>query len=93
MDPAATKQERTPLLPPTKKVEPRQPATARDKRTPTTQQRISSLPTVQTAEPTRATVTEDEIRLRAYEIYLKRGGESGDEFNDWIQAERELRGD
>ena len=92
MDPAATKQERTPL-PPTKKVEPRQPATARDKRTPTTQQRISSLPTVQTAEPTRATVTEDEIRLRAYEIYLKRGGESGDEFNDWIQAERELQGD
>ena len=91
MGPAVTKQERTPLAA-TKTAEPRQPTASRDDRTPTTQQR-SSLPKVQTAEPTRATVKEDEIRLRAYEIYLQRGGESGDEFNDWIQAERELRGD
>jgi hypothetical protein len=36
--------------------------------------------------PTR----EQEIRNRAYEIYLQRGAESGDEAQDWFQAEREL---
>jgi hypothetical protein len=31
-----------------------------------------------------------EIRNRAYEIYLQRGGQSGYELEDWLQAEREL---
>ncbi len=33
---------------------------------------------------------EQEIRNRAYEIYLQRGGQSGHEMEDWLQAEREL---
>jgi hypothetical protein len=33
---------------------------------------------------------EEEIRARAYEIYLQRGGQPGDEVEDWLQAEREL---
>ena len=33
---------------------------------------------------------EQEIRNRAYEIYLQRGEQSGDELEDWLQAEREL---
>jgi len=33
---------------------------------------------------------EQEIRNRAYEIYLQRGGHPGDEVDDWLQAEREL---
>ena len=33
---------------------------------------------------------EQEIRVRAYEIYLKRGGQPGHELEDWLQAEREL---
>ena len=33
---------------------------------------------------------EQEIRNRAYEIYLQRGEQSGDEVDDWLQAEREL---
>ena len=33
---------------------------------------------------------EQEIRARAYEIYLQRGGQPGDEVEDWLQAEREL---
>jgi len=33
---------------------------------------------------------EEEIRNRAYEIYLQRGGQSGHELEDWLQAEREL---
>ena len=33
---------------------------------------------------------EEEIRIRAYEIYLQRGGQPGYELEDWVQAEREL---
>ena len=33
---------------------------------------------------------EQEIRDRAYEIYLQRGAEAGYEVDDWLQAEREL---
>ena len=32
----------------------------------------------------------EEIRLRAYEIYLERGGIPGNDLDDWLQAEREL---
>jgi hypothetical protein len=34
--------------------------------------------------------TQEEIELRAYEIYLKRGSENGDELDDWLAAEKEL---
>ena len=34
-----------------------------------------------------------EIRCRAYEIYLERDGLGGNEVDDWLQAEAELRGD
>jgi hypothetical protein len=34
----------------------------------------------------------EEIRLRAYEIHLERGGFPGNELDDWLQAERELQG-
>jgi hypothetical protein len=37
---------------------------------------------------------EEEIRRRAYELYLQRasaGGESGNEDQDWLIAEREIR--
>jgi hypothetical protein len=30
------------------------------------------------------------IRIRAYEIYIERDGQPGDELSDWLQAEREL---
>jgi hypothetical protein len=33
---------------------------------------------------------EQEIRNRAYEIYLQRGAGSGYEVEDWLQAEREV---
>jgi hypothetical protein len=35
-------------------------------------------------------VTQEQIRQRAYEIYVARGGRSGSALNDWLQAEREL---
>jgi hypothetical protein len=34
----------------------------------------------------------EEIRQRAYEIYLERGSLPGNELDDWLQAERELDG-
>jgi hypothetical protein len=36
--------------------------------------------------------TEEQIRRRAYEIYLARGGNGGSAESDWRQAEMELRG-
>ena len=51
-------------------------------------------------EPARSTTAagpggksaNEEIRRRAYEIYLERGGQPGGEIDDWLQAERELEG-
>ena len=33
---------------------------------------------------------EEEIKRRAYEIYLERGEEPGRDLEDWLHAEREL---
>ena len=33
---------------------------------------------------------EERIRIRAYEVYLERGGDHGQDLDDWLQAEREL---
>src|SRR5262249_19906462 len=35
--------------------------------------------------------SEADIRMRAYHRYLERGGTHGTEFEDWLEAERELR--
>jgi Protein of unknown function (DUF2934) len=32
----------------------------------------------------------EEIRIRAYEIYMERGGQPRHDLDDWLQAEREL---
>ena len=40
-----------------------------------------------------ASTREDKIRRRAYELHVERGGEPGPDFEDWLQAERELTGD
>jgi|SRR5947209_14393246 len=49
--------------------------------------------------PSRATdssvhpsVSEEEIRRRAYELYRQRGGTDGRHTDDWFRAEAELRG-
>ena len=33
---------------------------------------------------------EERIRLRAFELYVERGNQSGSEFDDWLQAEEEI---
>ncbi len=35
--------------------------------------------------------TTEQIRQRAYDIYVSRADAPGDEVQDWLQAERELR--
>jgi Protein of unknown function (DUF2934) len=35
---------------------------------------------------------EEQIRTRAYELYLERGAEPNDDLGNWLQAEREYRG-
>ena len=37
-----------------------------------------------------STASPDAIAARAYELYLARGGQSGFELDDWLQAEREI---
>jgi hypothetical protein len=38
-------------------------------------------------------ISEDDIRRRAYEIYLENDDPYSDDLDNWYQAERELRGD
>jgi hypothetical protein len=35
---------------------------------------------------------DEDVRRRAYEIYLERGEQPGREIDDWLEAERELEG-
>jgi len=49
-----------------------------------------SLPTIKKTRATKTAPTHEQIALRAYEIYLERGGAAGDAFEDWTRAEREL---
>ena len=43
------------------------------------------------SSPAAWTPTEDDIRVRAYHRYLERGGRHGGEFDDWLQAEKDLK--
>lgn len=48
------------------------------------------------AEPRQHAVTPQEVRARAYQMYLERknspGNTPGDAVSDWLRAERELNG-
>lgn len=41
-------------------------------------------------ETLRAQPAQEEIAVRAYHIYLERGGAVGNPEDDWLQAEREI---
>jgi hypothetical protein len=56
-------------------------------------QELHAIPSQQAATgeaPVANAARDEEIRRRAYEIYLERGKEPGHELDDWLQAEREL---
>jgi Protein of unknown function (DUF2934) len=50
----------------------------------------SSSPTVKKPRANGFHPTTEEIALRAYHIYLERGGAPGNALEDWTRAEREL---
>ena len=43
-----------------------------------------------TAGPTRRETSDEEVAIRAHEIFESRGGEHGHDLDDWMQAKREL---
>jgi hypothetical protein len=44
---------------------------------------------VATAAPPRP--SEEDIRVRAYHRYLERGAGDGSDFDDWLEAEKDLK--
>jgi Protein of unknown function (DUF2934) len=55
--------------------------------------RATSTQAAETGEAAAGNASQDqEIRRRAYEIYLERGEQPGYELDDWLKAELELRG-
>ena len=42
------------------------------------------------SNPAQAQSMEEKIRLRAYLLFEKRGGEHGHDLEDWLQAEAEV---
>ena len=44
------------------------------------------------AAESKASVSEDRIRQRAYELYMQRGAQHGKHVDDWFRAEAELLG-
>lgn len=55
------------------------------------EQMVRELEATDAAEMAGSSPTENEIRQRAHEIYLSRGGAPGNAEVDWLQAEIELR--
>ena len=49
-----------------------------------------SHPVVSKAQTPGSRPTREEVELRAYQIYIDRGGAAGNDMDDWLQAEREL---
>jgi hypothetical protein len=47
--------------------------------------------TARATEPKTTDPTYDEIAEAAYHRYLSRGGVDGHDFDDWVEAERDLR--
>ena len=43
------------------------------------------------APPEPAAPSDEDIRVRAYHRYLERGGDHGADFDDWVEAEKDLK--
>jgi hypothetical protein len=50
----------------------------------------SRKPRAAKTQPASAQPTQEQIQIRAYQIYLERNGAPGNPFEDWTRAEREL---
>jgi hypothetical protein len=52
--------------------------------------RVSSAPKSRKPRTTKTRPSHEDIALRAYQIFLERGGAPGNPLDDWTRAEREL---
>ena len=41
--------------------------------------------------PPKPGVNQEDVARRAYELYQRRGGADGNDLDDWLQAERDLK--
>ena len=70
---------------------PTKPAAVAATSTPVRNSPIPKVPAAATpAAPRARQITHEQIAVRAYEI--SRSGTGGSEFDNWVRAERELRG-
>lgn len=67
----------------------RKPASTMAKATPTEKKVTAPRVRRATTKTKKKAPDPDQVRFRAYEIYLRRNGH-GDELSDWLQAEEEL---
>jgi hypothetical protein len=51
---------------------------------------VETKPRVKSAGGGEGLPLEERIRLRARQLYVERGNQSGSELDDWLQAEEEL---
>lgn len=65
--------------------------TAKNKTSEKGRAAVGESPNAKNAEPIAKAPAHEEIALRAYELYVQRGGAAGRELDDWLQAESELR--
>jgi hypothetical protein len=63
---------------------------SKPKRTESAEPQIASAQVDTPEASVRKLAIEEDIRRRAYEIYLGRGEQPGHDLDDWLQAEREL---
>ena len=55
-----------------------------------TRRQRAPLPVTKEPDLKQPAVTEEDVRRRAFELYLERGTAPGDEVDDWLRAERDL---
>jgi hypothetical protein len=82
-----TNETNTPPSAPKRAAAPRRTTKSADAVPVATAAEMSSNTTVEDARPRPSA---DEIAQAAYQRYLSRGGGDGRDFDDWIEAEREL---
>jgi hypothetical protein len=66
-------------------------ANRRKKTSASTSLNTADSPVNQRAVPRDDRASDEEIRSRAYDLYLARGGGNGNEVEDWLRAENEFR--
>jgi hypothetical protein len=54
---------------------------------------VLNMPVDAAGPSTPAVASDEEIARRAYDLYCARGCEDGRDFDDWVEAERQLRGE